>query len=65
MTIEEFKKDLEHLDLQDIANVVKNEKVEITITAEPERYKIQINPWKPFEYTWPINHVQSAEGTCQ
>ena len=55
MTIEEFKKDLEHLDLQDIVNVVKNEKVEITITAEPERYEIQINPWKPFEYTCPMH----------
>lgn len=55
MTIEEFKKDLEHLDLQDIVNVVKNEKVEITIKAEPERYEIQINPWKPFEYTCPMH----------
>ena len=55
MTIEEFKKDLEHLDLQDIVNVVKNEKVEITITAEPGRYEIQINPWKPFEYKCPMH----------
>lgn len=42
-----------NIDLDLLIKKAVEEKVEITISVEPGRTEIQIQPWKPFVYTCP------------
>ena len=43
----------ENIDLNKLIEKAKEEQCEITITCEPNRTEITIQPWKPFSYSCP------------
>lgn len=42
---------------------VVEEKVEVTLSIEPDRVEIQIQPWKPFTYACPYRIGNEQEET--
>ena len=51
----EEKTDL--MDLREIVDLVKAEGVEITITIEPGRTEVSVQPWRPYTPTCPYNQA--------
>ena len=45
--------DLKRITLYDLAKMTSETQTEITVTIEPDRQEIQVEPWKPFEYKCP------------
>lgn len=46
---------LENIDFNELIKKVSKEKCEITISCEPDRTEITIQPWVPFSYHCPLN----------
>lgn len=45
----------EDIDFNKLIKKVSKEKCEITISCEPDRTEITIQPWVPFSYHCPLN----------
>ena len=49
---------IEKIDFDKLIEKATNEQCEITISCEPTRTKITIQPWKPFAYSCPYKSKQ-------
>lgn len=45
-------------DFNALIDRVKDDKIEITITIEPDRTEITMQPWKPYRMTCPYANVK-------
>lgn len=45
-------------DFNALIDRVKDDKIEIAITIEPERTEITMQPWKPYKMTCPYTNVK-------
>lgn len=49
------------IDFDELIRRVKTDSLEITITVEPDRTEISIQPWKPYEMRCPYGVTKEAE----
>lgn len=52
---------IENIDLNRLIEKAKEEQCEITITCEPARTEITIQPWEPFSYSCPYQQQEKSE----
>ena len=48
-----------NIDFNELIKKVSKEKCEITISCEPDRAEITIQPWVPFSFSCPINSKEN------
>lgn len=48
---------IDQINLREIVDLVKAEGVEITVTIEPDRTEVSVQPWRPYTPTCPYNQA--------
>ncbi len=51
----------ENIDFNKLIEKANKEKCEITISCEPNRTEITVQPWKPFSYSCPYKLQEKLE----
>ena len=59
--MEKVDVDLKKIKLEELLKQAAETKTEITVTIEPDRQEIQVQPWKPFEYKCPAAPLNAEE----
>jgi hypothetical protein len=48
------------IDIDKMIEAVKEKSVEITVTMEPDRTEISVQPWRPYRPTCPYAEIKEA-----
>ena len=48
------------IDINEMIEIVKEKPVEITITMEPDRTEISVQPWRPYRPTCPYTELKEV-----
>lgn len=59
--MEKVNVDLKEITFDELLKQAAETKTEITVTIEPDRQEIQMQPWKPFEYKCPAAPSKTEE----
>lgn len=55
----------QNINFNDLIEKANKEKCEVTISYEPTRTEVSIQPWKPFEYNCPYSNKDTNKIECE